>query len=625
MFSQMRIRGVGVIDDAVLELSPGLNVLTGETGAGKTMVVSGLGLLLGERADSGLVRTGSDSALVEGVVQLPVDHPALARADEAGADHDEGELVIARTIAAAGRSRAHVGGRTAPVSVLADLGQLLVAVHGQADQWRLKQGDAHREVLDDFGGSEVVALRDRVAELYDRWRDAAREHDRLVAEARDRAREIDSLTASLEEIESVDPQPGEDLALRAEDARLAHADTLRLAAAQALADLSGDEYAAEPAPNVRDLIGSARGALAPATTHDDALSGFDTRLHELGTLVTDLSADLTAYLDDVELDPERLGFVQERRAALGVLTRKYGETVDEVLDWSQRAAARLDELVTADDRVERLGAEVAELQEAVVTASLALSDARRSAGTDFGGRVSEELAHLAMGKAVVHVDVRRRTDPEGVGLPDGEKVRLSRHGIDDVEILLAANPGAAPRSVAKAASGGELSRVMLALEVVGSRSAAADGVSGPPTFVFDEVDAGVGGRAALDVGARLAALAQHAQVIVVTHLAQVAAFADRHLVVHKADDGRITSSSVSVVEGDARLRELSRMMGGDPHSEAGLAHAGDLLEQTGEARAASRGSAKRASSRASSGTPASTSASTSSGGRRTRARSGATS
>ncbi|GAA3707886.1 DNA repair protein RecN [Terrabacter ginsenosidimutans] len=588
MFSQMRIRGVGVIDDAVLDLSPGLNVLTGETGAGKTMVVSGLGLLLGERADSGLVRNGSSSALVEGVVQLPLGHPALVRADEAGADHEDGELVIARTIAAAGRSRAHVGGRTAPVSVLAELGQMLVAVHGQADQWRLKQGDAHREVLDDFGGPEVTVLRERVADLYDGWRDSAREHARLVSEARERAREIDSLTASLEEIEAVDPQPGEDTMLRAEDERLAHADTLRLAAAQALADLSGDEYAADPAPNVRDLIGAARGALAPATSHDLALAGLDERLHEVGTLVTDLSADLTAYLQDVDLDPERLGYVQERRAALGVLTRKYGETVDEVLEWSGRAAARLDELVTADDRVERLGAEVAELEAAVVAAAVALSEARRAAGEDFGVRVSEELAHLAMGKAVVHVELGRRADPDGIALPGGERVRLSRHGIDDVEILLAANPGATPRSVARAASGGELSRVMLALEVVGSRGASGETASGPPTFVFDEVDAGVGGRAALDVGARLAALAEHAQVIVVTHLAQVAAFADRHLVVHKADDGRITSSSVSVVDGDARLRELSRMMGGDPDSEAGLAHAGDLLEQTGGARTGQR-------------------------------------
>jgi DNA repair protein RecN (Recombination protein N) len=578
----MRIRGVGVIDEAVLDLSPGLNVLTGETGAGKTMVVSGLGLLLGERADSGLVRAGAESAFVEGVVQLPLDHPALVRADDAGAEHDDGELVIARTIAASGRSRAHVGGRTAPVGVLAELGRLLVAVHGQSDQWRLRQGDAHREVLDDFGGAPLRDLRDRVGDLYDRWRETRREHERLVSEARERAREIDGLTASLEEIEAVDPQPGEDLMLRAEDERLAHADTLRLAAGQALADLSGDEVAAESAPNVRELLAAARSALAPATGHDESLRGLDERLHEVGTLVTDLSADLAAYLDDVELDPERLTFVQERRAALGALTRKYGETVDEVLAWGQRAAARLDELVRADDRVTGLAAELEALQADLVEASVSLSEARRAAADEFAERVSDELAHLAMGKAVLAVDVRHRTDPDGTLLPDGERVRLSRTGIDDVEILLAANPGAQPRSVARAASGGELSRVMLALEVVGSHTANA----GPPTFVFDEVDAGVGGRAALDVGARLAALAEQAQVIVVTHLAQVAAFADRHLVVHKADDGRVTSSSVSAVAGGDRLRELSRMMGGDPDSEAGLAHAEDLLEQTATARAA---------------------------------------
>jgi DNA repair protein RecN (Recombination protein N) len=596
----MRIRGVGVIDDALLELSPGLNVLTGETGAGKTMVVSGLGLLLGERADSALVRTGSDSALVEGVVQLPLGHPALVRAAEAGAEHDEGELVIARSMAATGRSRAHVGGRTAPVGVLAELGELLVAVHGQAHQWRLRQGDAHREVLDDFGGPQLVSRRETVGELHERWRAAHREHARLVAEARERAREIDSLTASLEEIEAVDPQPGEDLALRAEDERLAHADTLRLAASQALSDLSGDEYAGEPVSSARDLIGSARSALALGALHDEALRGLDERLHDVGTLVGELAADLTAYLDDVELDPGRLGYVQDRRATLAGLTRKYGETVGEVLEWSGRAAARLDTLVRADDRVTALEAEVEKLRDELVSASIELSQMRRRAAADFGSRVSEELSHLAMGSAVVEVDVSHRLDADGVALPDGERVRLSRLGIDEVEILLAANRGAPPRTVTKAASGGELSRVMLALEVVGAGAGALDGAdsaaggdagpggrakrTSPPTFVFDEVDAGVGGRAALDVGARLAALAEHSQVIVVTHLAQVAAFADRHLVVHKADDGRVTSSSVSVVAGQERLRELSRMMGGDPDSEAGLAHASDLVDQTAAAR-----------------------------------------
>ncbi len=580
----MRIRGIGVIDDAVLDLSPGLNVLTGETGAGKTMVVSGLGLLLGERADPGLVRTGADAAFVEGVVQLPPGHPALLRAEEAGGVHDGGELVIARTIAAAGRSRAHVGGRTAPVAVLADLGRMLVAVHGQADQWRLRQGEAHREVLDDFGGPGMRSMREQVGGLYDRWRSAQRELDRLRELAHERAREIDTLTASLEEIEALDPQPGEDVALRAEDERLAHADTLRLAAGQALSTLTGEEYAAQPVPSVADLIGSTRAQLGTASEHDEQLRSLDVRVHEVGTLVTDLAADLTAYLDDVDLDPGRLSFVQERRAALTGLTRRYGDTVDDVLAWSGRAAARLDELVRADDRIGSLDAEVVSLRDELVACAEQLSQARQEAATRFGARVSDELTHLAMGRAVVEVEVTRRPDPDGLELPGGDRVRLTRHGIDEVEILLAANAGAPARSVAKAASGGELSRVMLALEVVGAGHDSE--ATSPPTFVFDEVDAGVGGAAALDVGARLAALAEGAQVIVVTHLAQVAAFADRHLVVHKADDGAITSSSVTAVEDDRRLRELSRMMGGDPDSEAGLAHAHDLLAQTAALRTA---------------------------------------
>ncbi|HET8595141.1 MAG TPA: DNA repair protein RecN [Intrasporangium sp.] len=580
MFSQIRLRGIGVIDEAVLDLSPGLNVVTGETGAGKTMVVSGLGLLLGQRADYGLVRSGVKNAFVEGVLDLPDGHPALIRAAEAGAEHDDGELVIARTISAAGRSRAHIGGRTAPAGVLAELGEHLVAVHGQADQWRLKQGDAHREVLDDFGGPELLELRERVADLHGRWRRAAEERDRLVSLARERARDIDALTAALEEVEAVDPQPGEDLALRAEDERLSHADTLRTAAGHALGCLTSDEYAAEPAPSVAELIAGARSALGPAVDHDERLRSLDERLVELAALTTELAADLTSYVSDVELDPERLQAVQERRAALTALTRKYGETIDEVLDWTRDAAARLDELVTADDRVAVLTEQVGSLEAELLGLSLQLSDQRQRAAALFGTRVSEELRHLAMGRAELVVDVTRRTDPEGCELPSGERVRLTPHGIDDVDILLAANAGAAPRSVTRAASGGELSRVMLALEVVGA------GTGGPPTFVFDEVDAGVGGRAALDVGARLARLAEGAQVVVVTHLAQVAAFADRHLVVRKADDGVITSSSVVAVEDDERLAELSRMMGGDPDSDAGLAHARDLLEQTRAMRAA---------------------------------------
>ncbi len=578
MFEEVRIQGVGVIDDAVLHLSPGLNVVTGETGAGKTMVVSGLGLLLGMRADAGLVRSGRKAAVVEGVVSVPAGHPALIRAEDAGADVGDG-LLLARTVGADGRSRAHVGGRSTPVGVLTEIGESLVAVHGQADQWRLRHGDQHREVLDTFGGEPVSAALGAYQETFAALSTASAERDRLRQLAHERAREIDVLQAGLERIEAMDPQPGEDVALRAEDERLAHADGLRLAAAQAHGYLVGDEgYAVEAAAPVVDALSGARAALAPVTDHDAALRELEGRVAELAYLAADLAADLATYLADIEVDPARLAEVQQRRADLAGLTRRYGDSVDDVLAWGKEAAATLTELLGADDRVHELDAETARLRRELGGRAAHLTTTRQAAAEEFGQRVTQELAHLAMGGAQVSVAVSSRDDPEGLEV--GERtVRWGRSGVDDVEILLASGPGNAARSVAKAASGGELSRVMLAIEVVG-RTATV------PTFVFDEVDAGVGGRAAVDVGARLASLARHAQVVVVTHLAQVAAFADRHLVVRKSDDGVVTSSNVQVLEGDERLQELSRMMGGDATSAAGLEHARELLDQAAALRAA---------------------------------------
>jgi len=574
VFQEIRIQGVGVIDDAVLELSPGLNVLTGETGTGKTMVVSGLGLLLGVRADSGLVRSGVGAAVVEGIVALPEDHPARARAAEAGADV-RGDLVLARTVSREGRSRAHVGGRSAPVGLLSELGEMLVAVHGQADQWRLRQGDQHREVLDSFGGEQVARPLAGYQQTFDELGAATRERDRLRELGRERLRGVDLLRAGLKQVEAVDPQPGEDADLRAEDERLAHADGLRLAAEQAHAALAGDDTAGvELTASVSDALTGVRSALGPMIEHDGALRDLDERAAEISYLVADLAGDMASYLSDIDVEPGRLAVVQQRRADLSTLTRKYGESVDDVLVWARDAAATLTELLGADDRVGELERETVRLREALTEQARALRRARERAGADFGDRVSRELTHLAMGAARVSVAVTSRPDAQGLRV-GGEAVRFGRQGADDVEILLAANAGTPARSVARAASGGELSRVMLAIEVV----TGASGGGSIPTFVFDEVDAGVGGRAAVDVGARLAALARTSQVIVVTHLAQVAAFADRHLVVHKDDDGRVTSSSVREVRDEERLRELSRMMGGDAGSTAGLEHARELLDQ----------------------------------------------
>ncbi|WP_220093708.1 DNA repair protein RecN [Flexivirga caeni] len=557
MLRELRIQGLGVIDDALLELSPGFNVVTGETGAGKTMVVQGLGLLLGGRSDAGLVRGDAERAYVEGIVEVPADHPALERAADAGATVED-ELILARTVSGQGRSRAHVGGRTAPVAVLAELGELLVAVHGQADQWRLQRPEQHRIMLDDFGGKPVAAALAAYRALHATWQATRAELAELTDRARDRAQRLDLLTAALEDIERVDPVAGEDLELAAESDRLAHADALREAAGTAHDSLAGNEDS-DDAPNVLALVAQARQALAGSVDHDAALAGLDERLRELAVLAADVAGDLASYLADLEVDPARLEQVQVRRADLTALLRKYGESIDDVLVWSKAAALEAAELAGSDDRIEELRTHLAGLEPQLTAAATRLTAGRRKAARKLQQAVTEELAHLAMGSATLTVDVQ--TDPE----------RRGPHGVDEVEILLAANPGAPPRSVAKAASGGELSRVMLALEVVTASGSV-------PTFVFDEVDAGVGGAAALDIGARLARLAQGAQVIVVTHLAQVAAYADRQLVVHKSSDGHVTASDVTAVDGEDRLAELARMLGGVSDSTSARQHAQELLD-----------------------------------------------
>lgn len=566
MLRELRIQDLGVIDDALLEFGSGLTVVTGETGAGKTMVVTALGLLLGGRGDSGLVRTGAARAVVEGVVQVAPGHPARERAEEAGASTDDDELVLVRSVGRDGRSRAHVGGRTAPIGVLAELGEDLVAVHGQADQWRLRQLDQHRDLVDRHGGADIGGPLTAYQAVYAEHRRAAADLRELTDHARERAQEALTLTTMLERIEAVDPKAGEDVALAVEAERLGHAEELRAAASEAGHLLSGaDEASAGDDGGVLAALATARSVLERAASSDPALAELARRCTELGHLATDLASDVTHYLADLDVDPGRLAQVQERRAALTELTRVHGPGVDDVLAWSEAAVRRLATLIGDDERIEALTAAVHELGETLMTRAAELTQARGRAADHLGTAIGDELATLAMPGSRVAIEVRPRAQPGPMG-------------VDEVEITLAANAGADLRSVSRAASGGELSRVMLAIEV--ATAAASDG---PPTFVFDEVDAGVGGRAALAVGARLAALARHAQVIVVTHLAQVAAHADTHLVVHKSGDGQITRSDVRTVESEERVRELARMLGGSD-SAAALEHARDLWSSARQRR-----------------------------------------
>ncbi|WP_372727889.1 DNA repair protein RecN [Nocardioides sp.] len=581
MLEEIRISSLGVIDSSALELGPGLTVITGETGAGKTMIVTALGLLLGGRADSGAVRTGSRSARVEGVIRVGDLADFAAAVEEAGGEVEEDRVVLARNVAAEGRSRAFVGGATVPVSVLAEVAEPLVAVHGQSDQHRLLQARAQREALDRFGGSDTAALLAGYVETYRALESVEQELEEVVASARDRAREADLLRFGLGEIEEVDPEPGEDVTLAAEESRLGFADTLRTAAEQAREALSSEQGG----PDALAATAAARTQLDSVRDHDPEAGELADRLAEITYLLSDLAADVASYAARLETDPARLAGVSSRRAALTALTRKYGDTIDEVLAWAEQSSRRLLDLDHTDERIEELRAEQTRLRSELARAAERLSRARTESAGRLAEEVTAELTLLAMPHAQLDIAVTQQEAPApGEGgrgpLRVGERwLRYTASGVDEVEFLLSANTGSEPRPLNKGASGGELSRVMLALEV------ALAGTSPVPTFVFDEVDAGVGGAAAVEVGRRLAQLARTAQVLVVTHLPQVAAYADRHVVVEKSHDGTITSSGLTVLDTDQRERELSRMMAGLSDSDTALAHARELLDVAQPARA----------------------------------------
>ncbi len=656
MLEEVRITGLGVIEDAVLEFSSGFTVVTGETGAGKTMVVTGLGLMFGGRADPARVRPGADRATVEGRLRIEADSPAAQQVREAGGelDDDGRTLIVSRSVSAEGRSRAHAGGRGVPVSVLIGLADDLVAVHGQADQQQLLRTARQREALDEFAGPALSAVMADYRRAYARHREVRAELTELTTRARERAAEAEDLRRALDEIERAEPAADEDVTLRAEEERLGNADALHAAATTAHGALLGDPSdGSYQGSDAVTLLGIARQALDGVAAHDPDLAGLAGRLAEVTYLASDIAADLASYVESLDSDPARLAAVQERRAELTRLIRAYGGRVTvpgpagqaaaaapgegtqetappgqdapahagsapepplaaqdspaaadpsaatgavpgapagppagapggpaagaaatvaaraaeaapaapglaSVLAWARQAQHRLAELSGDDDRIGVLGDEEARLAETVRDLGGKLTSLRKDAAERFSAAVTGELSVLAMPHAKVSVVVTAQDE-------------FGPHGADEVEIRLAAHPGAPSLPLAKGASGGELSRVMLAIEVV---FAGADPV---PTFVFDEVDAGVGGKAAVEIGRRLARLARRAQVIVVTHLPQVAAFADAHLVVEKASDGSVISSGITRLDDEGRVRELSRMLAGLEDSEFGRAHAGELL------------------------------------------------
>ena len=558
MIEEISIRDLGVIGEARLPLGPGFTALTGETGAGKTMVVTALGLLLGERSDSAAIRSGSAQAVVEGRWLIDPDGPVAERVRDAGGELDGAELILGRSVSPEGRSRAVVGGRSAPVGVLSEVGQQLVIVHGQSDQVRLRSATAQREALDRFAGVELAPLLEEYQAVYRRWQATQGELDVLVAERDRRSREAEELRIAMVEIEAVNPRRGEDEELAERADRLTNLEDLRFAASQAHDLLSSE--ASDEGQDVVGLLASARRQVERVAEHDAALGPIAEGIAAASFTISELSTQLASYLSGLDADGAReLEVVQERRATLNALVRKFGPTLDHAIDYLDSGSGRLLELDNDSTRIESLGAEVEADRAMVIELASRITQVRTLNAARLSERVTAELSALAMANAAITVTVEDRPD-------------YSLTGKDQVSILLQPHPGAEPRPISKGASGGELSRVMLAIEVV------LAGTDPVPTFVFDEIDAGVGGASATEVGRRLAHLAESAQVIVVTHLAQVAAFSTNHLVVEKGTDGSITSSNVRLVHAEERTAEMARLLSGNPDSETALAHARELLE-----------------------------------------------
>jgi DNA repair protein RecN (Recombination protein N) len=573
---ELRLRGLGAIDDATLELGPGFTAVTGETGAGKTMLLTGLALLLGGRAEAALVRAGHARAEVEGRFRIDPTGVVAQQVESSGGELDGDELVIARTISADGRSRAYLGGRAVPVATLAGLADDLVTVHGQADQRGLLKSAVQRAVLDAYAGAAAAAPRADYREAFAELAGVRAELEDVTTHRRERTLEAEGLRRGLAEVDEVAPELGEDRALLAESVRLSHVEALRAAAGSAHDSLSSTD----DGPDARDVLtqlGAARHELDAVRGHDPELDALATRVAETSYVLADAAADLSAYVDRIDADPARLAVVQDRLSRLATLTRRYAVDIAGVLEWAAQARERLASLDDDDNRVEELTARRDEVLTQLTAAAAQLSSARTVAAKRLEAAVSAELTGLAMADASLPVTVSQRDDPHGLSI-DGAHLAFGPWGVDEVELTLIAHAGAPARPLHRGASGGELSRVMLAVEIV------LAGVDGVPCFVFDEVDAGVGGRAAIEVGRRLASLARTAQVLVVTHLPQVAAFADRHVVVAKTETGLITSTEVDLVDGQARLRELSRMLGGLEDSTLAQDHAEELLATAAAAK-----------------------------------------
>ena len=554
---EISIRGLGVIESSNIEFKPGLTVLTGETGAGKTMVLTALGLVLGSKSDSDLVRAGQERAVISGKFAVPKDIAALII--EGGGEIDDGSVVITRTVSTEGKSRVLVGGAVSSTAAVNQFAQSLVEIHAQSSSSKLNKPAVSRELLDRFAGidlGEYQRIFGQYQEMIDRIAD-------LQSQLSQRDKEMALLSEFAAEFAKLAPKSGELSQIENEIAKLGSVEQLNQAVTATLNLLTDDEISAI------NLLQQMRKTLDQVAGKDSELDQITERFTETLLNLSDVGSDLTSYLSNLEADPNRFASLQERKASLNSLLKRYGKgserdaAFEQLIIDGQNAKAKMADLSGGDERVRELEKEAEKLFDQLKTGALAISKDRKVSADKLAKLVTAEINNLAMpnAKFVIEQKVADSGNPKN----------YTATGLDEIAILFAAHVGASPLSLSKVASGGELSRVMLALEVV---IAEAEPIG---TYIFDEVDAGVGGKAAVEVGRRLAKLAKSAQVIVITHLPQVAVWADNHLVVKKNESGLVTQSDVIEMSGDARKVEIARMLSGQEDSKTAQEHATELL------------------------------------------------
>ena len=551
MLTELRIRNFAIIEQVTLPLAPGFNVLSGETGAGKSIIVGALGLLLGERASADLIRSGADKATVEGVFDIGQRSDVCALADERGIEVEDDTLVLKREIAANGRGRAWINGTTVTASVLAEIGRQLVNLHGQHDAQTLLDNESQRRILDAFGGAEKQA--ELVRESHRELSDVRREIANLSSRRADAEKRADYLRHVAREIEDARLSPGEDTKLEDEARVLENADELRTLAASLNELLSGEEG------SVLSQLGAAQRPLTAIERIDPSAARMQELFDAGFYALQELARSVEGYTGSVELDPARLEEVRRRRDRLFGLLKKYGPSLDEVIAAGTSARAELDLIDTAQFDLANLNAREGEARRRLITGAEKLSELRLSAGRKLAKAVDALLPSLGMPDGRFSVMLTARDEP-------------TSDGAEDVEFRVALNVGHEDRPLARVASGGELSRVMLALKTILAR------VDQVPTLIFDEVDAGIGGRVGLQVGDTLRRVAKEHQVFAISHLPQIAARAHHHIVVAKGAKGGVTTADITVLEGSNRVHEIARMLGGDPESKVSRAHAKELLE-----------------------------------------------